>query len=171
MNKRCDGKADCEDGSDECDCSIIVPSMNRNTKLLIPEPTNDEEFLYIDYTYIIDKILLIDEKENFMRISYRTVKEWYNSYLTFQNLKKNSENLLGPDEKDLMWMPWIIFINIESEVKCHRNDFPEILKVIPNENFTFENNSLTEPQNAHLFKVHTYIVIEKNVCNLLFLLF
>ena len=47
-----------------------------------------------------------------MRISYRTVKEWYNSYLTFQNLKKNSENLLGPDEKDLMWMPWIIFINI-----------------------------------------------------------
>ena len=152
MKQRCDGKTDCEDESDESDCSIIVSSLNGNNNLLIPKPFKNEEYLYIGYTYIVEKILLIDENENFMRIQYRTVKEWYNSYLTFQNLKENSENLLGPDEKDMMWMPWIIFRNIESVEKCKRTDDPEILKVEPNGNFSYSSNSLIEPQNAYLFK-------------------
>ena len=155
MTKRCDGKTDCDDGSDEYECSIIVPSLNGNNKLLIPRPLPNQNFLYINYTYRIEKILLIDENENFMRIKYRTVKEWYNSYLTFQNLKYYSKNLLGPDEKDLMWMPWIIFMNIESVDKCKRTDDPEILEVVTTHNFDFTLNSLTEPQNAHLFKVES----------------
>ena len=110
--------------------------------------------LSVTVSAIIDSIILINEEENFIKHSYNTFYEWHNSNLLFQNLKNNTKNVLTPKEKEMIWMPWIIVYNIESAEKCQRSDLPEILEIIPNKNFDYEYNSLTEHQNAFLFQVH-----------------
>ena len=64
MNLRCDGRADCKDGSDEQerfsfyklqaliysqDCFNIVPSIGYN-KYLTPQPIADQDYLYVNFT-------------------------------------------------------------------------------------------------------------------------
>ena len=62
----------------------------------------------------IEKILYIDEIEKFMRLSYLLKKEWFNSFITFQNLKKNKTNFLFPQEKGNVWIPYISVKNMDS---------------------------------------------------------
>ena len=39
-----------------------------------------------------------------LRETRQNTKEWYNSYLTFQNLKKDSINEIHPDDEKNMWL-------------------------------------------------------------------
>ena len=57
---------------------------------------NSEKYLFVDISTRIFKILYIDEIKKYMKISFTIEKEWFNSYLTFQNLNKTigfSKNL------------------------------------------------------------------------------
>ena len=130
--------------------------MNNNVynKFLIPPPLDTDKTLVLTCSVIIEKIAYIKEEENSIRATHRTLKEWYNSYLTFQHLKNDSENFLNPLEKDKMWVPWMTQTNIVSADKCQRADEPEALKVVPNKVFEYHHNHQSEYQNAFLFKVH-----------------
>ena len=154
MNQRCDGLSDCIFGSDEQDCSLIVSNIKFD-KYLIPPPLESDRNQIVDFS-LTTMAIQINEEENYMSISLRVIKEWYNSYLTFQNLKKedNSEdNLLNPEEKSLIWVPWFSILNSINQNQCIRMDEPEIFKVVPNKNFTYEPRKLSHYQNAFLFKV------------------
>ena len=50
-------------------------------------------------------------------------------------------------------LEWMTQTNIVSSDKCKRADEPEALKVVPNKDFRFQYNLMTEFQNAILFKV------------------
>ena len=108
--------------------------------------------MYINVSYDFKDILYIDEVEDFIRVTYTIQKEWYNSLLTFQNLKETSENLIYQDDKDIIWTPWIDANNVESLDKEKRANSKEIYKVVPNEDFNFKHNSKTNYQNALLFE-------------------
>ena len=50
----------------------------------------------------------------------------------------------------MIWWPWLTIKNVVDTSK--RTDETEILKVVPNQEFHFEHNSIAEYQNALLFE-------------------
>ena len=149
---RCDGIIHCKDASDEQQCQLVVPSVGYD-KHLIPPPLAGDQHQYVNVSLDIKHIIFINEAENFIRITYNIQKDWFDSSLSFQNLKKDKINSLSEDEKDVIWVPFILFINMESEDKERKANKVEILKVVPNKDFHYDHNKNTSYQNAHIFKV------------------
>lgn len=120
----------------------------------------NDNILYVNVSYDFRTIIYINEKENFMRVTFNCQKEWYNSFLQFQNLKNNSENLIFEDDKNNMWNPTMYSINIESQSKCQRTEEIEISKIVPNKEFNYTYNSFTSFQNAFLFEGSKNYVVQ-----------
>ena len=140
-----------------------MPNVGYN-KNLIPPPKTGDKYLYINVTYNFKEILYIDEVKNFIRINYNLQKDWYNTFLTFQNLKKNTENLIFHEDKEMIWTPWIHSNNVESIDKYRRANEMEIFKVVPNEKFYYKHNSKMDYQNAHLFEERHNLKIFEAIC-------
>ena len=140
------------DGSDEQECRRVVPNIGYN-KLLTPPPLPGDQYLHVNVSLDFRQILYIDEEESFLRITHSVQKDWYDSLLTYQNLKKNKVNLISHDDKIMIWNPWITYKNVENADKTKRTGEAEKLKVVPNEEFLFKHNSKTDNLNALLFEV------------------
>ena len=96
--------------------------------------------------------IYIDEEKKFLRSKRQNTKEWYNSYLTFQNLKKDSINEIHPDDENNMWLAIYDEINTLDQKSCELTGDTPIFKVIPDPSFDFVLNSKTEFHNARLFE-------------------
>ena len=129
-----------------------MPNIGYN-KLLPPPPLTGDEYFYINVSFDIQQILYIDEEENFIRITHTLQKEWYDSLLTYKNLKKNKINLISQDDEKMIWYPWVTSKNIENNKKYQRTDEAGIFQIVPNQEFHFTHNSKTINQNAFLFEV------------------
>ena len=114
-----------------------------------------DQYLYVNVSYDIRHILYIDEVENYMRINYNIQKDWHDSLLTFQNLKKDTVNLIFQEDKDMIWFPWLVSTNMENNEKEKRANDDEIFKVVPNDDIHFRQNSKSNYHNAFLFEVRS----------------
>lgn len=130
---------------------MLVPSIGYN-KNLIPLPVNGENYTFINFSSIIRETIFIDEEKEIMRLKTQQIKEWYNSYLTFQNLKENSINIIESDDKNNMWLPRYDSINTENRWKCERTDEAETFKVVPQGNFNFALAKRSVYRNSRIFK-------------------
>ena len=113
-----------------------------------------DKYLYVNVSYEFKDILYIDEVKNFMRIIYNIQKDWYNCFLTYQNLKKKTLNQVFPEDKNMIWFPWLTSKNMENTKKEVEADDEEIFRVVPNVDFIYQHNSIANYQNALLFKVN-----------------
>ena len=139
----------CKDGSDEQVCHKVMPNIGYN-KLLTPPPLQGDQFFYVNVSLDFKHILYIHEEKHYIRIAYSIQKDWYDSFLTFQNLKEDKANPISQDDKNMIWWPWLTIKNVVDTSK--RTDETEILKVVPNQEFHFKHNSIEDYQNALLFE-------------------
>ena len=104
MERRCTGKADCLDGSDENECKKIITFKGYN-KFLVPPPTPGEETLLLNISIIIDDIITIDENNGYFKVKITFIRGWYNPLLQYQNLKRTTvNNAMTKDDVESMWM-------------------------------------------------------------------
>ena len=111
MDKRCDGKEDCQDYSDERACTSIQTFDGYN-KFRVPHPIGNQTKLIVNLSIFIDKIININENNGYFKIKMRMVRTWYNPHLKFINLKRTAvKNLISSDDIKIMWIPWSVFHN------------------------------------------------------------
>ena len=86
-----------------------------------------------------------------MRLKQENTRFWYNSYLTFQNLKNNTVNEIQMNDHDNLWKPNFALRNSENLGKCQRTQEREIFLATPTQKHVL--NSKNEHRNAFIFKV------------------
>ena len=84
-------------------------------------------------------------------ISYTMIVQWFDSRLKYNNLKQQEDlNVLTPGQHETIWSPQIIFHNTKSKIKSTLEG--STIRVLLNENFTFEKADLTSSNNVYIFK-------------------
>ena len=151
MAMRCDGRRDCQDGADEADCKAFAKMLGYN-KFLVPPPFKKGEKLILNLTLDIKEILEINEIRNVIQTKFRYQRTWYDSQLTYQNLKKQDNNKVLPSDQVTIWRPWMIYSNTADKNQVIKTETPSILSIIPNSDFIFKTGDNTNLQNTHLFE-------------------
>ena len=151
MEKRCDGKSNCRDGTDEENCQTIVTFAGYN-KFLVPEPIGTDNLLTINISFIIDEIITIDEKNGYFLVKLTFIRSWFNPQLKYQNLKKEAtKNTMTEDDIEFMWIPFSLLNNIKHTDEIKKTEVRDTMFIIPNKEFKFKKGDKTNIQNTMLF--------------------
>ena len=108
INKRCDKTIDCEDQSDEEDCSFIkFPSSYNKNKIPLPIPDSSkrQKYFVLEIVNFSLHIAEIEDSRSIISVQFGIYTKWRDSSLRFQNLKKYSSNSLTKMEYDDLWTP------------------------------------------------------------------
>ena len=152
LDVRCDGKVDCNDGTDEDECKSFITFSGYN-RFLVPPPLTNESTLNINLSITINEIITIDEFDGYIKIKLTLTRKWFNKQLTYQNLKRDvSKNKMSQKDIGRMWKPWTTIENIEHADEVKKTDIVDIMSVIPHKDFKFETAGRTNFRNTRLFQ-------------------
>ena len=149
LSVRFDGRHDCKDGPDEANCQAFIISVGYNRFIV---PSSKDGQLNITFEMNIKEIVNINELKGSIEIKSEIKRTWFDSQLTYQNIKKDKNNLMSPTDWDLTWTPMINFENIKSHDMIKKNDRIDVVKIIPNDDFEFVLGDDTLLHHTHLFK-------------------
>ena len=118
MEKRCDQFPNCNDFSDEDDCSLVVQPGNYAPDYAPFTVTEEGVLLKVKVLITIDliKILDINEVGQIFGNQFNLYMTWYDFRLKLHNMKTNiNMNTLTNTEKEGIWVPSLVFSNTEVE--------------------------------------------------------
>ena len=137
LAKKCNGVSNCQDSSDEFQCSKIL--MERTYSKYIPPPPNKNDnaiYSTINIDLDIMEIIEIVEVKGTITIKLNLTAEWYDKRVKFSNLKNETRlNKLEDYESNYLWKPDILYMNIISnedrEIFGQSKSYIERSKIVP----------------------------------------
>ena len=166
MLKRCDSWPDCIDKSDELNCRKIN-TVRSYQKHISPPGHDGSDKLEIKVSIDLVSIVNIDEVASIFQVQFTLHLSWYDSRLTFDNLKNNTWlNTLSPREKDSIWFPELFFLNTEHRPSVMTDNRTAIMvKKLGN----FELSAKTELENTHVYSGRENPLLVSRFYNIKFL--
>ena len=148
MDLRCNGREDCSDASDEKQCEILKTFEGYN-KMLLPLPRENEKMFNLNLSIFISNIKSIDEVHGKLKLKIAIIRSWYNPQLSYLNLNRSeTKNLLSEADKEKMWIPYIVFQNVEDYMSTDRLD---TVRISPNPEFKYIRGSKVDMMNYRVF--------------------
>ena len=102
-------------------------------------PRGDNEYITINMSLIIRDVTSMDEINSIFGVRVDFKRKWTDSKIKFANLHPYGVNQIK--ERDLIWKPYFIFKNVESEEWIKKTDREDTLDIVITNNYT-DGNSL-----------------------------
>ena len=117
MEERCDQVFDCQDESDEIECTLVV--LKESYRKTVPsvglvKKHKDRQLIpaSVRFSLTFRDISAIKEKDNEIIIKFMAKFEWTESRATYYNLKKDmAQNTLEHHDVNRLWIPNLIYTN------------------------------------------------------------
>ena len=116
----CNNVRDCEDNSDEEDCSLVVFPPHKYRRHLPPVQVNNgvKEKLGINVSFTVIDIIDINEEQFSIDIYFSLLLKWFDKNLQFSFLKTlSAENSLSSELSEEIWLPEVEFNKVNLRVK------------------------------------------------------
>ena len=72
------------------------------------------------------------------KVKYDIKRSWYDPNLKFMHLNEKKNNYISEEIQKIIWIPYLVFFNIESQERIEKSDKKPIFFVKPNPSFVFE---------------------------------
>ena len=72
------------------------------------------------------------------KVKYDIKRSWYDPNLKFMHLNEKKQNFISAETQETIWIPNLVFFNIESEKRIEKSDKKPIFYVKPNPSFVYE---------------------------------
>ena len=105
LENRCDDINDCNDGSDEKDCSILTLDESQYRKSYAPKPSSVNEKLDVSIRLNVQRIDTILELKSSYQIRFMMITKWRDSRINFVNLRSGLTNIVSDETAKTLWIP------------------------------------------------------------------
>ena len=103
IEKRCNGKFDCADSSDEARCTTIFHPTSYDKS--IPPTEEDGTPLILDLKELSLGINNIEDTKSLINMQFTLITKWRDSRLTFLNIKPKTNFSISSKEFESIWSP------------------------------------------------------------------
>lgn len=160
IEKRCNGKFDCSDSSDEARCTTILLPTSYDKS--IPPTEDDGTPLILDLKELSLGINNIEDTKSHINMQFTLITKWRDSRLTFLNIKPKTNFSISWKEFESIWSPKFALRKTTEENLIENPSFRNII-VTTNDNGI--SSGITTVDHAKTFKGSVVDIILRQLYN------
>ncbi|MPC75170.1 Collectin-10 [Portunus trituberculatus] len=108
---RCNFRFDCQDGSDEDDCGVVVKDSTYRSHL--PPRGPQDTTLLLTPSITLTRIANIDDIRMTLNLEFSVSPTWRDDRLDFNHLHSDFDTLIQEEETKGIWLPRVLLVNLE----------------------------------------------------------
>lgn len=168
LSERCNLKVDCDDRSDENDCSLLsIPSGYSIT--IPPPPIVPEKPLLLNISVDILSFPIIKTQNLLYETNMKLTLTWNDIRLNYFNLKSESTlNFLNPDDVTRIWTPVLFFRNAKGNLFSNLNQGSRVECLITQEPVRGGKHLSYEGEQSSITVINFVLIVIDNGYHLVF---